>query len=83
MTFLTDIIVKFEASFQALETTDKRLTNFYVTQIYDTIAEIFYPIYYDSVRTKHNLMEFIDKDATYTTEYGDSFPRPRRPGFYA
>ena len=28
-------------------------------------------------------MGLIDKDAAYATEYGESFPRPDRPGIYA
>ena len=43
MTYLTNIIAKFEAAFEAFETTDKRPTNLYVTQIYDAIAKIFSP----------------------------------------
>ena len=39
----TDIIAKPEAAFEDFETTDKRPTNFYVTQIYDAIANIFTP----------------------------------------
>ena len=83
MTSLTDIIAKFEAAFQAFETTDERSTNVYVTQIYDAIAKIFYPIRYDSVGATHNLMGLIDKNAAYATEYGKSSPRPERPGIYA
>ena len=44
MTSLTDIITKFEAAFEAFETTDERPTDLYVTQIYDAISKIFYPI---------------------------------------
>ena len=83
MTSSTDIIAKFEAAFEAFETTDERPTDLYVTQIYDAIAKIFYPIRYDSVGVRHNLMGLIDEDAAYTTEYGESFPRPDRPGIYA
>ena len=83
MTFSTDIIAKFEAAFQAFETTDERSTGMYVTQIYDAIANIFYPIRYNRVGAKHNLMGMIDEDAAYATEYGESFPRPLRPGIYA
>ena len=71
MTSLTDIIAKFKAAFKAFETTDERPTDMYVTQIYDVIAKIFYPIRYDSVGVKHNLMGLIDKDAAYATEYGE------------
>ena len=74
MTSLTDIIAKFEASFEAFETTDARPNDLYVTQIYDAIAKIFYPIRYDSVGARHNLMGLIDEDAAYATEYGKSFP---------
>ena len=49
MTSSTDIIAKFEVAFEAFETTDERPTDLYVTQIYDAIAKIFYPIRYDSV----------------------------------
>ena len=28
-------------------------------------------------------MGLIDEDAAYATEYGESFPRPDRPGIYA
>ena len=49
MTSSTDMIAKFEAAFEAFETTDERRTDLYVTQIYDAIAKIFYPIRYDSV----------------------------------
>ena len=83
MTSLTDIIAKFEAAFEAFETTDKRPTDLYVTQIYDDIAKIFYPIRYDSVGATHNLMGLIDEDAAYATEYGESFLRLKRPGIYA
>ena len=83
MTFLTNIIAKFEAAFEAFETTDEHLTDLYVSQIYDTTAKIFYPIRYDSVGAKHNLMGLINEDAEYATEYGESFPRPERPGIYA
>ena len=62
--------------------TNERLTDFYVTQIYDAIAKIFYPIRYDSVGSKHNLMGMIDDDAAYATNYGESFPRPARPSIY-
>ena len=63
MTFSTDIIAKFEAASEALETTNNRLTNLYVTQIYDVFAKIFHFIRYDSVRARHNLKGLIDKDA--------------------
>ena len=83
MTSSSDIIAKFEAACKAFETTDERPTDLYVTQIYDVIAKIFYPIRYDRVGAKHNLMGLIDDDAAYATEYGESFPRPARPGIYA
>ena len=44
MTSSTDIIAKFEAAFEAFETTNERPTDMYVTQIYDAIAKIFYLI---------------------------------------
>ena len=53
-----------------------------MTQIYNAIANIFYPIRYDSVGATHNLMGLIDEDAAYATEYGELFPRPSRPGVY-
>ena len=83
MTSSTDIIAKFEAAFEAFKTTDERPTNIYVTHIHDAIAKIFYPIRYDIVGVTHNLMRLIDEDAAYATEYGESFPRPERPGIYA
>ena len=83
MTSSTDIIAKFEAAFEAFETTDERLNDLYVTQIYDAIANIFYPILYNSVGATQNLMGLIDEDAAYATEYGESFPKPERPGIYA
>ena len=83
MTSLTDIIAKFEAAFEAFETTDDRLTDLYVTQIYEATPKIFYPIRYDSVGATHNLTGLIDEDAAYATEYGESFPRPLRLGIYA
>ena len=83
MTSLTNIIAKFEAAFEAFETTDERPTDLYVTQIYDAIAKIFYPIRYDSVGAMHNLMGLIDEDEAYTTEYGELSPGPLRPGIYA
>ena len=82
MTSSTDIITKFEAAFKSFETTGKRPTGLYVTQIYDAIVKIFYPIRYNSVGATHNLMGMIDKDATYATEYGESFPQPSRPVIY-
>ena len=82
MTSSTDIIAKFEAAFEAFKTTDKRPTDLYVTHIYDAIVKIFYPIRYGSVGATHNLMGLIDEDAAYETEYGESFPRPERPGIY-
>ena len=54
-----------------------------MTQIYDDISKIFYPMRYDSVGARHNLMELIDKEAAYATNYSKSFPRPARPGIYA
>ena len=83
MTSSTDIIAKFEAAFEAFETTNERSTDLYVTKIYDAIAKIFYSIRYDIVGAKHNLMGMIDEDAAYATEHGESFPRPERPGIYA
>ena len=83
MTSSTDIIAKFEAVFEAFETTNERPTNLYVTQIYDAIAKIFYPIRYDIVGATHNLMGMINEDAAYATEYGELFPKPERPGIYA
>ena len=83
MTSSTDIIAKFEAAFEAFETTDESPNNLYVTQIYDAIAKIFYPIRYDSVGDRHNLMGIIDNDAAYVNEYSELFPRPARPGIYA
>ena len=56
----TDIIAKFEVSFEAFEMTDDCPTDLYVTQIYDDIAKIFYPIFYNSVGARHNLMGLID-----------------------
>ena len=83
MTSSTDIIVNYEAAFEAFETTNERPTDLYVTKIYDAIANIFYLVRYDSVGARHKLMGLIDKDAAYATEYGKSFPRPDRPGIYA
>ena len=60
MTSSTNIIAKFEAEFEALETSNKRPTDLYITQIYDAISKIFYPIYYDRVGATHNLMGMID-----------------------
>ena len=76
MTSSTAIIEKFEAAFKAFETTDERPTDLYVTQIYDAIVKIYYPIRYDSVGEKHNLMGLIDEDTGCATEYSESFPRP-------
>ena len=76
MTTLTDIIANYEAAFKAFETTNERPTNLYVTQIYDAIAKIFYPIRYDSVGSRHNLMGLINDNAAYATKYVESFPRP-------
>ena len=83
MTSSTNIIAKFEAAFEVFVTTDERLTNLYVTQIYDAIAKIFYPIHCNSVGVRQNLMGLIEEDAAYTAKYGESFPRPTRPGIYA
>ena len=83
MTSLTDIIAKFEAAFETFETTDERPTDLYVTQIYDSIAKIFYPIRYDIIGATHNLMGLIEEDAAYATKYVDSFPRMLRPSIYA
>ena len=83
MTSSTDIIAKFEAAFEAFETGNERPTDLYVTHIYDAIANISFPIRYDSVGETHNLMGLIYKDAAYATEYGELFPRPSRPGIYA
>ena len=41
MTSPTNIIAKIEAAFEALETTNERPTDLYVTQTYDAIAKIF------------------------------------------
>ena len=60
MTSSTGIIAKSEAAFEAFETTNKRPTDLYVTQIYDATAKIFYPIRYDSVGATQNLMGLID-----------------------
>ena len=60
MTSTTNIIANFKAAFEAFETTDQSPTNLYVTQIYDDIAKIFYPIFYNSVGARHNLMGLID-----------------------
>ena len=79
----TDIITIFEAAFEAFETTDKRPTNLYVTQIYDAIAKIFFLICYDRVGATHNLVGLIKEYTAYATEYGESFPQPERPGIYA
>ena len=83
MTSSTDVIAKFEAAFEAFKTSNERPTDLYVTQIYDAIAKIFYPIRYNNVGATHNLMGIIDKDAAYATEYGELFPWPERPGIYA
>ena len=56
----TDIIAKFDAAFEAYKTTDERWTDLYVTQIYNAMANIFYPIRYDSVGATQNLMGLID-----------------------
>ena len=63
MTSSTDIIAKLEAEFEALEMTDERPANLYATQIYDAIAKIFYPIRYNSVGARHNLMGLVGDDA--------------------
>ena len=83
MTSSTDIIAKFEAAFEAFETTDDRPTNLYVTQIYDDIDKIFCPNHFDSVGATQNLMGLIDKDAAYASEYGELFPQPECTGIYA
>ena len=80
---MTNIIAKFEAAFETFETTDKRPTDLYVTQIYDAIAKIFYPIRYSSVGDRHYLMGLINDYAAYTTKYSESFPRPAHQGIYA
>ena len=82
MTSSTDIIAKFKAAFKTFKTTNERLNNMYVTQIYDAIANIFYPICYDSVGAKKNLIRLSDNNAAYATEYGKSFPCPACPGIY-
>ena len=81
MTSSIDIVAKFEAAFEAFETTDERPTELYATQIYDAIAKIFYPVRYGSVGARHNLMGLIDEDAAYTTEYGESSPPAGSPGY--
>ena len=83
MTSLTDIIAKYEAAFESFETTNKRPTDLYVTQIYDAIAKIFYPICYYSVGVTYNLIGLIDEEAAYATEYSKSIARPSRLGIYA
>ena len=83
MTSSTDIIARFEAAFKAFEPINERPADLYVTQIYDVIANIFYPICYDSVGSRHNLMGLINNNAAYTTKYNDSFPRTAHPGIYA
>ena len=67
MTSSTDIIAKVEVEFEAFETTNERPNYMYVTQIYDTIAKIFYPIRYNIVGAMHKLMGMIDEDAAYAT----------------
>ena len=79
----TDIIANFEAAFEAFKTTNERPTNLYVTKIYDAISKIFYPIGYNIVGARHNLMRSINNNTAYTTEYGESFPCPERPVIYA
>ena len=59
MTSSTGIIAKFEAAFEASKTTNERLTDLYVTQIYDAIAKIFYHICYNRNGATHNLMGLI------------------------
>ena len=83
MTSSTDIIAKFEAAFEDFKMTNELPTNLYVTQIYNVIAKIFYPIRYDNVGARHNLMGLINDDAEHTTKYGDSFPRLACPDSYA
>ena len=83
MTSLTYIIAKYEAAFESFETTNKRPTDLYVTQIYDAIAKIFYPICYYSVGVTYNLIGLIDEEAAYATEYSKSIARPLRLGIYA
>ena len=83
MTSTTNILAKVEAAIKASETTDECPTDLYVTQIYDTISKIFYPIRYDIVGAKHNLMGLVDEDTSYATEYSESFHRPERPVIYA
>ena len=83
MTSSTNIITKSEAASEAFEMTDERLNDLYMTQIYDAMAKIFYPIRYNSVGARHNLMDLIDNDTAYATKYGESFPRRARPGIYA
>ena len=82
MTSSNNIIAKFEAAFEAFKTTDERPTNFTLHK-FMTPSPSFYPILYDSVGDKHNMMGMIDKDAAYATKYGESFPRPVIPGIYA
>ena len=82
MTSSTDIIAKFEATFEAFEPIDERLTDLYMAKIYDAIAKIFYPIRYDSVGSRHNLMGLVDNNTVYDTKYGESFPQPVRQGIY-
>ena len=65
MTSLTNIIAKSEAAFEAFKTTDESPTDLYVKQIYDAIAKTFYPIHYNSVGARPNLMGMIDDDAVY------------------
>ena len=67
MTSSANIIAKFEAAFEAFETTDERPINLYVTHIYDAISKIFYPIRYDRVGATHNLMGPINEYAAYAT----------------
>ena len=83
MTSSNYIVAIFEAAFEAFEKTNECPTDLYVTQIYDAISKIFYPIRCDSVGGRHNLMELIDDDDAYATEYGESFPWPSRPGICA
>ena len=83
MTSSTNILAKFEAAFEAFKTTYVRPTDLYVTQIYDAISKIFLTVRYDIVWATHNLMGLVDEEVAYASEYGESLPRPSRPGIYA
>ena len=53
-----------------------------IVKITDVLSEALYQIPFDDEKGVHNLVGLIQDKESYTTDYKEAFPSPKKPGIY-